>query len=213
MFAAVHNELKVIAADIGNAYLHAKTNEKLYTILNEEYGDLAGKVLVFNKGLYGLRSSGARFHEHLSDILKKIGFLPSKADSDLWYKDCGAYYEYIARYVDDILIFSKQPMQIIECLKVTYPLQGVGQPEYYLGGDFKVQKRDIGETITVCAKTYLTNVCHKIEELLGMKLKIYDTPMAHDDHPKLDDSGLLNYDDHSKYRMLIGCGQWAITLG
>jgi len=31
MFAAIHTELKVIAADIGNAYLHAKINEKLYT--------------------------------------------------------------------------------------------------------------------------------------------------------------------------------------
>ena len=62
MFAAIHNSLKVIAADIGNAYLHAKTNEKLYTILGDDYGELSGKVLVFNKGLYGLRSSGARFH-------------------------------------------------------------------------------------------------------------------------------------------------------
>ena len=71
MFAAIHNSLKVIiAADIGNAYLHAKTNEKLYTILGDDYGELSGKMLVFNKGLYGLRSSGARFHDHLSDILR-----------------------------------------------------------------------------------------------------------------------------------------------
>jgi hypothetical protein len=69
MFAAVHNNLKVMAADIGNPYLHAKTNEKLYTILSEEYGSLAGKVLIIDKGLYGLRSSGARFHEHLSGML------------------------------------------------------------------------------------------------------------------------------------------------
>ena len=84
--AAVHNNLKLLAADIGNAYLHAKTNEKLYTILPEEFGSIAGKVLVFDKGLYGLRSSGARFHEHLSDILRKMDFVPSKADPDLWMK-------------------------------------------------------------------------------------------------------------------------------
>ena len=78
MFAAIHNSLKVIAADIGNAYLHAKTNEKLYTILGDDYGELSRKVLVFNKGLYGLRSSGARFHEHLSDILRKTGFIPPR---------------------------------------------------------------------------------------------------------------------------------------
>ena len=38
MFAAVNNNLSVLAADIGNAYLHARTSEKLYTILGEEYG-------------------------------------------------------------------------------------------------------------------------------------------------------------------------------
>jgi hypothetical protein len=48
MFAAVHNGLKVLAADIGNAYLHAKTKEKVYTILGEEYGVLGKKVLVFD---------------------------------------------------------------------------------------------------------------------------------------------------------------------
>ena len=52
MFAAVHNNLKILAADIGNAYLHAKTNEKLYTILPEVFGSLAGKVLVLTKDLW-----------------------------------------------------------------------------------------------------------------------------------------------------------------
>jgi len=37
--------------------------------------------------------------------------------------------------------------------------------------------------------------------------------MATGDHPEIDDTGFLNSDEHSKYRMLIGCGQWAITLG
>ena len=91
-------------------------------------------------------------------------------------------------------------MKIIECLKVMYPLQGVGLPEYYLGGDFKVQKRDREDTaITVCAKTYISNVCQRVEELFDVKLKSYETPMASDDHPKMDDSVLLNHDDHLRY--------------
>lgn len=86
-------------------------------------------------------------------MLEQNWILPSKADSDLWYKDCGTHYEYIATYVDEMLVFSKDPMKIFECLKVAYPLQGVGLPEYYLGGDFKVQRRDKGDTISVGAKT------------------------------------------------------------
>jgi hypothetical protein len=49
-----------------------------------------------------------------------MGFLPSKAAADLWMKDCGTHYEYIARYVDDIMIFSKDPDAIIKCLEVTF---------------------------------------------------------------------------------------------
>ena len=82
MFAAIHNDCKVIAAnigaDIGNAYLHAKTNEKLYTVLVDEYSELSGKTFVLDKGLYGLRSSGAKFPEHQFDIniLRKIAYHP-----------------------------------------------------------------------------------------------------------------------------------------
>ena len=39
MFATVHN-LQVLAAYNGNSYLRAKTREKLYTTLGEEYGSL-----------------------------------------------------------------------------------------------------------------------------------------------------------------------------
>ena len=37
--------------------------------------------------------------------------------------------------VDDILVFSKDPMSIIKTLKEKYVLKGVGMPEYYLGGN------------------------------------------------------------------------------
>ena len=160
-----------------------------------------------------MKTSGARFHEHLSDILRKMGFHPSKADADLWMKDVGTHYEYIARYVDDILVFSKDPKKTIEPLKKIYHLQGVGTPEYYLGADFQLHIKDNKETISVCARTYITNVVKRIEELMGETLKSYDTPMAPNDHPEDDETSLLDSDEHSKYRMLIGSAQWAIIIG
>ena len=55
----------------------------------------------------------------------------------------------------------------------------MGVPEYYLGGDFKIQKGPNGiETFSLCAETYLTNICEKIEKLMGVSLKRYETPMA-----------------------------------
>ena len=88
-----------------------------------------------------------------------MDFKPSKADPDWWLNDSGTHYEYIARYVDDILVFSKEPQELIKCLQVPYPLQGVGVPEYYFGGDFKIVKRANGvEIFTYCAETYNSNV-------------------------------------------------------
>ena len=95
-----------------------------------------------------------------------------------------------------------------------YSLQSVGIPEYYLGGDFKIYKRPTGlETYIFGAKTYTTNVCQRIETLLGEVLKPQETPMLAGDHPELEDTQLLNADEHSIYRMIIGCAQRAITLG
>ena len=130
------NGLICCAGDIGSAYLNGVTREKVYIIAGPEFGpDLAGRVLIIYKSLYGLKSLGACFHEHLSATLKKLGFVPSKADADLWMKDCGTHYEYLARYVDNILVWLKDPMSIMAKLRETYTLKGVGAPEYFLGGN------------------------------------------------------------------------------
>ena len=50
-------------------------------------------------------------------------------------KDCGTHYEYIGHYVDDVIAFSKNPIDIINKLKDTYIMKGVGAPQYDLGGD------------------------------------------------------------------------------
>jgi hypothetical protein len=63
------NGLDLWATDIGNAYLEAKTSELLFIIAGPEFGDLEGHMLVLYKALYGLRSSGLRWHERFSACL------------------------------------------------------------------------------------------------------------------------------------------------
>jgi hypothetical protein len=72
------NKLSTMVGDIGNAYLEAYTKEKVYFIAGPEFGALQGHSLVISKALYGLRSSGARFHEKLSDSLRTEGFTPTQ---------------------------------------------------------------------------------------------------------------------------------------
>jgi hypothetical protein len=55
--------------------MHGKTKEKVYIIAGPEFGStLCGRNLVINKSLYGLKTSAARFHEHLAESLLSLGF-------------------------------------------------------------------------------------------------------------------------------------------
>jgi hypothetical protein len=83
--------------------------------------------------LYGLKTSAARFHEHLSESLLRLGFKKTKHDPDLWMVDKSSHYEYLATYVDDILIWSKDTMTVIKALEKTYMFKSLSIPEYYLG--------------------------------------------------------------------------------
>lgn len=147
--------------------------------------------------------------------LTSIG-LQTKADSDFWMKDCGSRYEYMAHYVDDLLIFSKDPMKIMDELKEDYALKSVGVPEYFLGGD--IEELDPswhkeGIKTSLSAKTYAHNIVEKFEKLFQSEFRKYKTPMSEEYHPEIDESPLLDASDISVYRGLIGSANWMITLG
>jgi hypothetical protein len=62
------NQLELWGAYMGNACLKGLTKEKVYIITGLEFGYLEGHTLIF-KALYGLRSSGVRWHERFADVL------------------------------------------------------------------------------------------------------------------------------------------------
>ena len=80
IFLGELNNLELWRADIGNAYLEAYIHEKLIIIAGDEFEELEVFILVFNKALYGLKSSGKRWSERSHDIINDMGFMPSKAD-------------------------------------------------------------------------------------------------------------------------------------
>ena len=178
--------------DIGNAYLQAKTNEKLYVIAGPEFGEREGHILIVYKSLYGLKTSGVRWHERLSDVLLEMGFMPTKTNDDIWMRDMGDHYEYIARYVDDFVIVSTHPEAIAGILqnKYGFKLKGTGPIEYHLGLDYF---RDSDGTLCASPTKYLTRVTDTYMRLIGTKPKqTYTSPLAAGDHPELDTSPELD---------------------
>ena len=67
--------------------------------------------------LSGLKSSGLRWSHRIYDIMLQLGFEPCKAHPCIWLREMKTKYEYIAIYVDDLLIASDKPQQIIRDLK------------------------------------------------------------------------------------------------
>ena len=142
-----------------------------------------------------------------------MGFKPCFAHPDLWIKDMGDHYKYIGTFVDDVLLFSKKPEGILEKLKTKYgyKLKNVGPPEYYNGADMLFNEST--QCWEMSARTYIKNICEKIEKLFGITLKNYGSPMETGDHPEIDETDLLAPQEISQYQMLVGCAQWTVTLG
>ena len=80
IFLGKLNNLDLWGADIRNAYLEAFTDEKLYIVAGPQFQELEGYILILQKALYGLKSSGKRWAEVIHGILWDMKCLPSKAD-------------------------------------------------------------------------------------------------------------------------------------
>ena len=80
IFLGKLSSLELWGADIGNAYLEAVTEKKLYIVAGSEFEDLEGYILTFSKALYGLKSSGNQWAETLHDILRDMDFISSQAN-------------------------------------------------------------------------------------------------------------------------------------
>ena len=59
----------------------------------------------------------------LADNLRGMGFRPCKAYPDLWMRRKADYYEYVAVMVDDLLVFSQEPVELIMELKTASTIQ------------------------------------------------------------------------------------------
>ena len=69
------------------------------------------------------------------------------------------------------------------------------------------------ECWTMSAKSYIKNTAEKIEKMFNIVLRNYGSPLEAGDHPELDETDLLPPGEITKYQMMIGCAQWAVTLG
>jgi hypothetical protein len=203
LFAALNN-LDILGADIQNAYINAKTDERVCTTAEPDFGEDAGRPAVIVRALYGLKSSGARWHDHFASILTELGFKSSKADPDVWMckprKPNGdIYWEYVLCYVDDVLAISHTPRDIIESISQYVKLKpdSIQPPAMYLGanvaqytildGEGSVPMKQVW---TMSAQDYIQKAVKEIEMELRSNgayclPKKAETPFSHITFPVL----------------------------
>jgi hypothetical protein len=226
---AALNDLELVAAGIGNAYLQATTKEKIYAIAGPEFGELQGRTMIIVRALYGLKSSGAAWHEHFANTLYDMDFKPSYADPDVWMRAAVKpngfkCYEYIFVYVDVLLILSHLTKAIVRVLKSIYCLKDdeVGAPKTYLGAQVKQMHLPQDKTVLqwgLSPKQYIENALKNVEGKLseiGQKLhskKYANVPIQNGYRPELDYSPLLSPGTANFYQQLIGMLRWTVELG
>ena len=223
---AALNGLDILAADVQNAYLNAPTKEKCWFKAGLEFGpDRVGQPVIIVRALYGLKSSGARWRDHMANTLRNAGFQGCYADRDLWMRkstkpDGTKYWEYVLCYVDDVLAISHDPQAIMDYLNQAYTLKpdSVKEPDGYLGATIKKYQLDGDQSCWAASSDlYLKRALADVEtelDKIGQKLRPRaSTPLSTGYRPELDQSPELDAKRANYYQGLIGILRWLVELG
>ena len=235
MLAAL-NDLDVLMADIGNAYLNAPCRERVHVKCGPElFGpDNEGKIAIVVRALYGLKSAGNAWRHHFSTCIQSdLGYTPTKADPDVYRRiehrpDGSAYYSYLVVYVDDVLCIHHNPKIPMDKLGNLFRLKdGIQAPTMYLGTDIRPwdYQRDDGSTGKCWAlgsSTYIKEALkvvdtqsktHGLSHTSTRKLGRL-TPFSNVEYrPELDNSPLCSSDLATVYQNLVGIARWLCELG
>lgn len=225
---AALNDLNIMAADIGNAYLNADCREKIYFIAGKEFGSKAGCILIIKKALYGLKSSGAAWRSLFSATLVDLQYEPCRGDPDVYIRkavkpDGTKYYEMLFVYVDDILhishhktIYENDTMKAIgELYKIKD--DSLKPPEVYLGANVGLIVDETGTKMSYMSATdYIGGALKTVEADLPDDMKLNGQakrPFPETYKPELDATPFADEDGIQKYQGYIGVLRWVVELG
>jgi hypothetical protein len=227
---AALNDLDVLSADISGAYLNANAAEKVYTIAGKEFGATKeGRVVVITRALYGLRSSGKAWRDHMAATLRDYGYSSCRADPDVWMRpktkaNGFKYWSYVMVYTDDILVVDHEPKSIMDYLASRYKLKpgSVKEPDTYLGAQvskFYIDGAPDPEkpTWAMSSEKYVKQAVSDVEQELSSVDKCLPTrvttPLSQGYRPELDQSRELDAKRGQYYQSLIGVLRWICELG
>ena len=227
---AALNGVDVFAADIRNAYLQAPSSQKDYTICGPEFGlENIGRVALIHRALYGGKSAGRDFRNHLRSCMRHLNFVSCPADPDVWMRPAKTsngsdYYEYILLYTDDTLVISENAEHVLRNELGRHFIlkeKSIGPPKIYLGGSVRKVQLDNGVkcwsfSSSQDVQAAVKNVEEHLIRLNDPRWKLpkkAETPMQTSYRPELDVTPELDPTEASYFMSLIGVLRWIVELG
>jgi hypothetical protein len=221
------NDLDIMMGDIENAYLTAPITEKVWTVLGPEFGDNAGKRSLIVRALYGLKSAGAAFRNHLASCMDHLVWKLCLADRDVWMNeetrtdDSVNYWAYILIYVDDILCVHHDPGTSLAQIDKYFKMKpgSIMEPTFYLGAKLKktIMQNGVVAWGMSCSK-YVQAAVQTVQEYLkdneGRKLKKKaSAPFEATYRADIDESPVLGPEMANYFQSQIVILRWCVELG
>jgi hypothetical protein len=93
-------------------------------------------VCKLQSSIYGLKQSPRAWYARLSQLLYRLGFSSSKADTSLFFYSRAGVQIFMLVYVDDFVIAGSTPEVVdvlVRALSSNFHIKDLGQLEYFLG--------------------------------------------------------------------------------
>ena len=183
---AALNDIDVFMAVIRNAYIQSPTSQKHYIICGPEFGmENVGKGAIMHRAVYGGKTRGRDFRNHLRSCMEFINVTSCPADIDVWMRpaiksDGTKCYDYVLLYVDDASVVSENAESILRNELGRYfelKEESIGLPDHYLGGKVRKVQLENGvnawafsssqyvQTAVKNVEAYLDSVTNKFQEI------------------------------------------------
>ena len=195
--------------DVQNAFLHGILEEEVYMHQPPGYADKThpNYVCKLDKALYGLKQAPRAWYAKLCKRLEALGFVPSKADTSLFYYNCGNHSIFVLVYVDDIIVASSSQdatKALLKDLRGEFALKDLGDLHYFLG----IEVKKVPDGLLLSQARYVADILTRS----GMdKAKAVDTPLSVSEKLGVTDGTKLETKDATCYRSLVGALQY-LTL-
>ena len=99
--------------------MHGDLDEEIYMKQPKGFTIKGKKELFYKlkKSIYGLKHSPRMWYHNFDTYIQRLGFLRSKVDHYVYYKQVGEHFIYVVFYVDDMLLVGNN-MEVIKEVKL-----------------------------------------------------------------------------------------------